>query len=153
MRSVQYSLDTNSLLTAWNQTYRPASFPSFWERLDELLGSGRAFISSEVKTELARKDDGACEWAAARPHAIVELDTEQLVLARGLATEHPALAKQRMGRQIADGFVIALAQWKGLTVVTAENHRGPEKIPNICEAVNVNCIALADLIASEGWTF
>jgi hypothetical protein len=29
----------------------------------------------------------------------------------------------------ADGFVIALAQWQGLTVVTAENRRGPDKIP------------------------
>jgi hypothetical protein len=153
MSSVSYSLDTNSLLTAWYQTYRPVSFPSFWEKLDSLIRDGRAFISEEVKNELARKDDDVCAWVTARPGAIVELEAEQLVLARGLATDFPALAKQRLGRQIADGFVIALAQWQGLTVVTAENHRGPEKIPNICEAVDVPCLPLADLIVEEGWTF
>ena len=53
----------------------------------------------------------------------------------------------------ADGFVIALAQWQGLTVVTAENRRGPEKIPNICNAKSVDCVSLADMIESEGWNF
>ena|SRR5579872_5440252 len=148
-----YSLDTNSLLTAWHQTYRPASFPSFWDRLNDLMGDGRAFVSGEVKAELARKDDDVCQWVTTRTHAVVDLETEQMALARTLATQFPALAKQRLGRQVADGFVIALAQWRNLTVVTAENHRGPEKIPNICDSIHVPCIALADLIANEGWTF
>jgi len=150
---VSYSLDTNTLLTAWNQNYRPANFPGFWERLDRLIEAGRAFVCEEVKLELERKDDDVTEWLKGRSHGIVELENDQLILARALASQFPVLAKERLGRRRADGFVIALAQWKGLTVVTAENHRGPEKIPNICSSASVPCMSLADMIANEGWSF
>lgn len=153
MSQESYSLDTNSLLLSWYQTYRPTSFPSFWTHLDNLMSNGRAFVSSEVLRELSRKNDDVHTWVAKRVRAVVELETEQLILVRDLATKYPALAKQRMGQRIADGFVVALAQWKGLTVVTAENHKGPAKIPNICSDTGVSCITLADLIAKENWTF
>jgi hypothetical protein len=117
------------------------------------MSNGRAFVSSEVLRELSRKNDDVHTWVAKRVRAVVELETEQLILVRDLATKYPALAKQRMGQRIADGFVVALAQWKGLTVVTAENHKGPAKIPNICSDTGVSCITLADLIAKENWTF
>jgi hypothetical protein len=148
-----YSLDTNSLLMAWNETYRPTSFEGFWKRLDELIDAGRAFVCEDVKRELAKKDDNVHDWVKSRPHLVVPLEEEQLRRAKGLASKFPNLAKERLGRMRADGFVIALAQWKGYTVVTAENHRGADKIPNICQAQGVPCISLADMIQSEGWTF
>jgi len=148
-----YSLDTNSILTAWNETYRPASFPGFWSSLEGLIRDGRSVVSSEVSRELSLKDDDAAEWAKAQPEFIIELEEEQITIVRGLATEFPALAKERLGRMRADGFVIALASWKGLTVVTAENRRGPAKIPNICDARGIPCVSLADMIEREGWTF
>ena len=80
------------------------------------------------------------------------MEEEQALLASSLASEFTALAKERLGRMRADGFVIALAQWKQLTVVTAENRRGPEKIPNICDAKGIECVSLADMIQREGWT-
>ncbi len=148
-----YSLDTNSILTAWNETYRPASFAGFWRRLEELIGAGRAFICEEVERELSKKDDEAYAWTKTQEQFMVPLEDDQVQLARTLASNFPALAKERLGRMRADGFVIALAQWKGISVVTAENHRGPEKIPNICSDSGVECLSLADMIEREGWSF
>ncbi|HEY0520444.1 MAG TPA: DUF4411 family protein, partial [Ilumatobacteraceae bacterium] len=70
-----------------------------------------------------------------------------------LAKEYPTLAKERLGRSRADGFVIALAQVRGYTVVTAESGRGGEKIPSLCDAESIPCISPADLIEKEGWGF
>ena len=151
--SASYSIDTNAILTAWNETYRPANFEGFWKRLEALIAAGRAFVTEEVVRELAKKDDDACAWTKAQTQFSVELEDEQISLVKALATDFPVLAKERFGRMRADGFVIGLAKWKGLTVVTAENRRGPEKMPNICEAVGVQCFSLADLISAENWKF
>ncbi len=153
MTNTGYSIDTNTILTAWNETYRPTSFGSFWTKLGELIAAGRAFASDQVLIELSRKDDVAHVWAKSQAGFSVPLEEEQTLIAKKLVNTQPALAKQRLGRLRADGFVIALAKWKGLVVVTAENRRGPEKIPNICDAAGVTCIALADMIESEGWKF
>src|SRR5258707_1140001 len=109
-----YSLDTNSLLTAWNETYRPASFGGFWDRLDGLIADGRAFICEEVERELSKKDDDVYAWVKGRPSFVVPLEEEQAMLVRALASAFPGLAKERLGRMRADGFVIALAQHRGL---------------------------------------
>lgn len=153
MSQSAYSLDTNSILTAWNQTYRPSNFAGFWKRMQQIINEGRARISEEVERELSRKDDAAYGWVKERDEFVVPLEENQARLAKALTSEFPTLAKERLGRMRADGFVMALAQWKGLTVVTAENRRGPEKIPNICEAKNIECISLADMIEREDWTF
>ncbi len=55
----------------------------------------------------------------------------------------------------ADGFVIALAKCRGLTVVTEEGpgaREGP-KIPFVCKQYRIPCINLAGMIEQEGWTF
>ena len=148
-----YSLDTNCLLVAWNDTYRPTNFAGFWKRLDELIEDGRIFVCEDVKRELSKKDDEVHAWVKARPQLVVPLEEEQLKLTKTLASAFPNLAKERLGRMRADGFVIALAQWKNYTVVTAENHRGADKIPTICDQTKVPCISLADMIQHEGWTF
>ncbi len=153
MSAPAYSFDTNSILTGWNETYRPLNFGGFWKRLEQLIKDGRAFVSEEVERELGKKDDEAFAWVREQDGFVVPLEEEQALLARRLASEFPALAKERLGRMRADGFVIALAQWKGLAVVTGENRRGPEKIPNICDAKGVECLSVADMIEREGWRF
>lgn len=149
----RYSLDTNMFLTAWNETYRPSNFQTFWDKLAKLIESGRAVSCEEVERELKRKDDGVSSWVQGHAGLFVPLDETRLLLAKQLASDFPTLAKERLGRMRADGFVIALAQDQGLVVVTAENRRGPEKIPNICESKGVECISIADMIEREGWTF
>ena len=153
MINAKYSIDTNAVLTAWRETYRPESFPKFWDNFSTLLGDGHAVFSEEVKREIDAKDDDVCDWVKTHSAAVVSMELEQITHAKALAKQFPFLAKERLGRMRADGFVIALALWKGLTVVTAENRRGREKIPNICKQVNVECISLADMIQRENWRF
>jgi len=151
--SPTYCIDTSAFITAWNETYRPTNFATFWQKIESLIADGRAVACQEVKRELTSKDDAAGVWAKAQDSLFVELENEQLVIAQQLVKDFPSLAKQRLGRYRADGFVIALAIWKGLTVVTAENRHGADKIPTICEAKKVDCISLADMIEIEDWSF
>lgn len=153
MSGRSYSIDTSAFLTAWNEAYRPASFANFWVRMEELGVDGRVAVSDEVQRELEKKDDGVAGWVKSQNGLVVPLDAEQALLAKQLATDYPGLAKERLGRMRADAFVIGLAQHQRLVVVTAENRRGPEKIPNICDAVGIECISLADMIQREGWRF
>lgn len=153
MSQPSYCLDTNSILVAWNDMYRPKSFSGFWRQLESLIDDGRAVICEEVERELGKKDDDAYEWVKAQSNFVVPLNPVQAILTKALVKQFPGLAKERLGRMRADGFVIALAQWKHLTVVTHESRRGPDKVPNICEAKNVECIPLADMIERENWSF
>lgn len=154
MSGLTYCLDTNAILSPWHETYRPSSFPGFWANLELLISGSRAVICAEVARELAMKDDGAALWVRSQNGFVVDLEEEQVRIARVLADEFPDLAKQRLGKSRADGLVIALAAWKGLTVVTFENSRGgPAKIPNICETKGIPCMSLADMIEAEGWVF
>ena len=153
MSALGYSIDTNAILTAWDLTYRPANFASFWGKMEVLFAGGRAYVTEEVVRELSMKDDDACAWVKRQSGFSVPLETEQIAITRDLAKKYPVLAKERLGRMRADGFVIALAKWKNLAVVTAENRRGPEKIPNICDGEGITSMALADLISNENWKF
>ena len=45
-----YVFDSNSFLEL--QAYYPSTFPSFWERFDELVAAGRIVSVAEVRKEL-----------------------------------------------------------------------------------------------------
>jgi len=47
-----YCIDASSIIEAWLETYRPRSFPSFWNRLDELIDSGELISPEEVRQEI-----------------------------------------------------------------------------------------------------
>jgi hypothetical protein len=58
-------------------------------------------------------------------------------------------------RSMCDPWVIALAQLQGCKVVTEES-RGSEKRPKIqdvCDALGINCLRIADLIEELNWSF
>ena len=56
-----YSFDTSVLIESWNRRLPPATFVSFWERLDE------------VRNELTR-DDNLKAWAKLRGQLFVPLE-------------------------------------------------------------------------------
>jgi hypothetical protein len=56
----------------------------------------------------------------------------------------------------ADPYVIALAKVDNLVVVTGEKKAAPNAkphIPNVCDALGVECIPLLHLFRREGWQF
>lgn len=150
-----YCLDTSSLLEAWSRSYRIANFPSFWARMERLVKEGRSVICEEVRTEVEQNSTGLLEWVKAQTGLIVEFDRRQEQMVQRIMHDYPKLVNLKKNKGWADPFVIALAETRGLVVVTEETFgelNGP-RIPLVCNACDVPCIKLIDLIEHEGWVF
>lgn len=148
-----YSIDSSSLIHAWNRAYRPKNFPTFWRLLEDLIEEGRLKASIEVYNELKKKDDEVLAWAKIHKDKLfVEIDEPTQDEVIGLMANYPTLVDTTKGRSGGDPFVIALALASDpqMIVVTQED-RGKMRIPDVCGAVGVECINLADLIEREDW--
>ncbi len=149
-----YSLDTSGFLDAWVRHYPPDVFPPIWQQMEDAGERGVVLVSDEVLRELERKDDGAYEWLKARGQMIVPLDSNIEAAVKDLLKQHPRLLDTRKSRSGADPFVIALARLRGLTVVSAEIRSGnlqKPKIPDVCDALGIECLNLIDFFRKEGW--
>lgn len=147
-----YSLDTSALLDGWVRYYPPDVFASVWAALKPLGNNGTLMASDEVLAELKQKEDGAWAWARTELTIYGMDETIQLGVAAILAA-HPRLVDERKKRSKGDPFVIALAQLKGFTVVTAENASGKlhkPHIPDVCQALGIKCIPLLELFREQG---
>jgi hypothetical protein len=156
-RETVYSVDTSALIDGLERYYRPASFPSLWAQIDELINLGRLLCSEEVLEEATQRDLPAKTWCLERQdRLIVATDASVAIEARVLLDKYPAMTKNLKGRNRADPFVIVVAKMRGATVVTGEGQDGSAdrpKIPWVCRQMSVPCIRLAELIANEGWAF
>ena len=152
-----YSVDTSALIDGLERYYRPTSFPSLWEKIDNLIDRSRLLCSEEVLEEATLRDLPAKEWCLERQdRLIVATDAGVAVEVRLLLDRYPAMTKNLKGRNRADPFVIVVAKMRGATVVTGEGQDGSAnrpKIPWVCRQLNLPCLRLADLIAQEGWAF
>lgn len=154
---VAYSVDTSALIDGLERYYRPANFPSLWERIDALIAQGRLFCTEEVLLEATARDLPTKAWCELRKERLVVVtDAAVAVETRALLGRYPTMTKALKGRNRADPFVIAVAKMRGATVVTGEGQDGSAtrpKIPWVCRQVGVPCIRLAELITQEGWSF
>jgi hypothetical protein len=106
----------------------------------------------EVYREIEKQHDGLCDWAK-RQKQIFErptsATTRQMQIVMGM---FPNLAAQGGATNAADPWVISHAKLAGATLVTYEqrqehmNPRKPPKIPNVCEALNVPWLGMADFL-------
>ena len=150
---MSYSVDTSALLDAWVRYYPPDVFDTLWQRLDGLVSGGRLLAIDEVRRELEKQDDELHKWLAARPSMIVALDGEIQTRATPIINGFGSLTNTKSVMSgSADPFVIALAQERKLTVVTAEKSKPTKpRIPDVCKALGVPCITLVELFRREGW--
>lgn len=153
--SVRYSIDTSALLDAWVRWYPPEVFVSLWEKLDGLVNDGVVVASDEVKNELQRKADDVHDWVSARTHMLVPIDDGIQHRVLLIMQKFPKFADERTGKSMADPFVIALAQDRGLTVITGEKggSAARPRIPFVCAQYGVPCIDFTQLIRQCGWKF
>lgn len=124
--------------------------------MEELIRSGDLRASEEVMYELEKKDDEAYAWAKAQDGFFVPMDDEIQDAVSTILADHPRLLDTRRGRSGADPFVIALAKTRGCAVVTGERPSGSlkrPKIPDVCNAIDVEPMSLLDLIRRERWVF
>jgi hypothetical protein len=150
-----YSFDTSAWLQCWARFYPRDVFPALWERLEDMLDSGKVVCSDEVLRELSKEEDDLTAWLRAKPEVFVELSEEIQDATNEILAAHPYIAKEFARRTHADPFVVAVAKVHDCTVVTQEG-RGSEakpRIPLVCEALDIPCIDVISFIRQEGWTF
>lgn len=151
-----YVVDTSSLIGAWVRTYPPDTFPGLWDNLDALARAGGLIAPEEVLEELKAQDDDLQVWVKDRASVMIVPTSRAVMLeARAVLADHRHLTKTGTGRGRADPFVIALAAIRGFPVVTQEQGGTADKprIPYVCAARGVPCMAMLDVIRANGWRF
>lgn len=139
MTTPSYVFDTNILINL--QRRQPIDiYPTLWDKLSRLMGTGIVISSQEVLDEITTGSDTLVEWANQRKEAFLPTDEEtQLTVRRILATDR-GLVEGGKKCNSADPFVIAVAIHNKCTVVTEESKNGNPNtphIPDICEKYNV----------------
>jgi hypothetical protein len=150
---VAYSIDSSGILDLFRY-YPPDVFPTIWTQMDTAIGAKTILAIDEVYRELEKKDDVAFEWLKARKTVVVDIDVEIQQRVTALLAVHPRLVDTRKSRSSGDPFVIALAQARGLSVVTGEKASGilsKPNIPDVCTALEVPCLNVLSMFRQEGW--
>lgn len=159
MSEVGYSIDTSALIHAWVRSYPIHNFPSFWNRIDDLIEADRLCASIEVLNEIKKRNDGLFKWANERLSIFIDIEGDDLqIQVAGILHRYPRLVDTRKNRSAADPFVIAVASLDDppLVVVTQEgatNNIKKPNIPDICAEEGLDCISIVDLIVRQDWRF
>jgi uncharacterized protein with PIN domain len=150
-----YCVDTSALIAAWQERYPQENFPKFWERMDGLIRDGEMVAPMEVFIETKKRSDELHGWLKDRKSAMFyEIDDGVQEQAAMVLQQFPRLVGLKKQDTSADTFVIALAQVRGIPLVTEEKRTGNDRkpnIPDVCAFFGVECKNLLDLIRSEKW--
>lgn len=153
-----YLLDANVFIEAKNFYYRFETFPAFWGWLDSEQERGNLSSIRPIIEELAKGNDELSQWAKARRGtdwygSVDDVQTQHHVqeIAEWVVGEsftEPARDKFLSG---GDPWLIAKARTIGAAVVTHESLFDPKikkkvKIPNVCEAFDVEYIDTFELL-------
>ena len=151
-----YCLDTSALIESWWRLYRPTSFPTFWRKIEDSIADGNIVAPMFVLDELKRKEgDQLYAWAKDQITMFHPLDADLQLAQKTIVNQFPKLISEAKSRSLCDPWVIALAQIKGYAVVSEENRGGSNtpKIPDVCDALRIKHLKVADLIEELGWKF
>lgn len=122
--------------------------------MDQAARAGQIFVIDEVMTELKRKDDGIYKWIEDRESMIVSIETDVQSCLVEIMANYPRLVDTKKNRSGCDPWVIALAQARGLSVVSAEKASGSlvkPKIPDVCKDLAVPYVEVVDFFRKQGW--
>ncbi len=159
---MDYAFDTNTISQIYRFYYKDR-FPSFWERFDDLVLTGRAGSVSEVEAELTRRtglESAVQEMKRLNPNMFgLPTPEEQQFVGQIFAVRQfngliSAKARAK-GTPVADPFLIAkVGAGFASTVVTEEVLRpNAVRIPNVCAHFGIDCINLQQLMERKRWRF
>ena len=165
----RYILDSNTISEIFRSYYKD-QFPSFWERFDELIRTGRVVSVRAVRSELenASRPEIANSVGYLRnlnPGFFSEPDDREQLIAREMlndlslsAANNRWHAKAIRGIEDADPYLIARARVQSqsfiaATVVTQEQADNPSNIPTVCQRFGVRCINLQQMMLDLDWRF
>lgn len=138
----KYVFDTNIFIIL--QRRQPIDiYPSLWNKIGELMADGTIISSQEVYDEIAVGGDDLEKWAKVRKECFLPSEVPIQETVREILQNHRGLVEGGSKKNSADPFVIALARNNRCKVVTEEvrthNSNAP-KIPDVCEAYDIECI-------------
>ena len=149
-----YCFDSSVFINAWQRDYPPDVFPTIWSNIEHLAANFGIVTPEEVRVELERKDDAVLKWLLERAHVLIPIDSSIQLAVTEILRQYPRLIDTRKGRSGADPFVVALAQIRGLPVVTYEKETGNlerPNIPDVCNALDIESMTFMDLARREQW--
>lgn len=147
--------DTSAFINSWRVHYRPGTFPTVWDRLDEAMGDGRIVCPRMVYTELESKDDDMFKWAHER---VAMFNDPSEAVQRAVGSIQASFPNPSV-RDRADPFVIAEAQARGFAVVSYEGtntrtgertKQWPNRMPGICQGLGIDCHVMPDALEKLG---
>lgn len=165
-----YLLDSNVFIAAHRNFYAHDIVPSFWQWLDEDAAE-KVFIIDKVNNELQKDEDFLSSWIknflSRNPENLIKTSSDQEIIDNYSKVIHhlsvcgfykPESFSQWFEADKADPFLIATAMVKDLQIVTLER-RHPDlnikiptkrepKIPDVADALRVDCIDLYEFMRS-----
>lgn len=162
-----YLMDSNSFISPANKYYKHSVFPSYWNWLGGQIGKN-IYITTDIFKELTVQSDDLKDWVThlTSPNCVNPSRDQKTLIAYGKVMDFLNTSKYYSNVSAdlwakgtkADPWIIAYASAYNLTVVTEEksNLRGiinsgnatrkEPKIPDVCEAMNIPCITLDEMI-------
>lgn len=144
---MMYLFDTNIFIRSKNEM--PSDiWPTFWNRIAELIREGKIFSSEKVKEEINRGNDDLTEWMKKNVGTEFYQSVDSEVLDKYKDTQNWVMnnpifkpAAKNEYAQVADAYLVATAAAKNMTLVTYEvsdpTCRKRVKIPDACIALGV----------------
>ncbi len=158
-----YIIDTSSLIEL-NKHNPMDVYPGVWQRIEQLINTGRLLAPKEVFYEIGNIDDQLHSWSKMQDNLFVEPTLKQIEIVKNILEKYPSLIDINR-KYDADPWVIALAielvnspQMTLITikriVVTEEKIRGNMiKIPFVCQGYKIESIDVIGMFREEGWKF
>lgn len=154
-----YIVDNSSFMVLGN--YYPGSFRSIWNKINELVVSGKFLSVKEVRKEIEKncKYPHIENWVKENKQIFRKPTSEEMAFVAKMFLEEKIreLIKHKSiidGKPVADPFLIASAKINNAIVITEERYkRGAARIPNICEKYEIDCINIEKFLLLEDLKF
>lgn len=151
-----YLLDSDVFIQASNMHYHFAFCSAFWDWIDREHGNGKILSIDRVFKEIADGHFGELKpWAQARPNLFIKSadaeTAECLVRLAVWTSENYDEAGYEKFFAGADFVLVSYALAHDHIVVTQETRGGKSKvkIPDVCDAMGVDCINTWELLKKE----
>lgn len=158
-----YIIDTSSLIEL-NKHNPMDVYPGVWQRIEQLINTGRLLAPKEVFYEIRNIDDQLHSWSKTHDNLFVEPTYEQIEIVKKILEKYPSLIDINR-KYDADPWVIALAielvnnpqmtfiKIKRI-VVTEEKLRGNRiRIPFVCIDNKIEFLDIIGMFREEEWKF
>lgn len=147
-----YFLDANVLITAQRDYYPIDRVPQFWDWIAHHAEGGKIKIPRPIWDEITPHDSDLETWMKDHKEILIlDSDDSDSLVSKILNAYAPDLNLTEINKIGKDPFLIAAAKCYDATVVSKEGSkpsatRENQKIPDICDRLQIKCITDYQLI-------